>query len=178
MDGGATDARRAANAVASACRRAAATATVIGRRQRGRHVHRSRDVSCSNSGSQHPDRSDVLTARQPVERHWTAASAPAGSTVRRLAAHLGRAAEPQSLRPLRSADAQAACAALRSHRGHASRQWHTRAVHRNQACGGARLVAERRNVAAACCADAGAALLRAESVRSKPRSLGRVRMSG
>src|SRR5439155_809958 len=84
-------------------------------------------------GRQHPDRSDVLAARQPLERHWTAARAPAGSTVRRLAAHLGRAAEPQPLRPLRSADAQAAGAALRPHRDHAPRQWRTRAVHRNQA---------------------------------------------
>ena len=173
----AADARAAAHAVARARAGGRPAAAVARRRERRRHVHRPLDVPDPDAVRQHPDRSDVLGACEPRLVRRTAAGAPAGRAVRRSAADLGRAAQPQPLRPLRSARR---CARLesrwRSARGHA--RWETRGCCGRCGSGASRSSTGGRRAAAspvADHADAGAAFLGAHAVRSQPRTVGRLR---
>src|SRR6185503_18680657 len=104
--GSAADAARAASTVAGAYRRADTTAAGARRRRRGRHLHRSLDLSDSDGGREHPDRPDVFPACRAAERARAAARSAAGCAVRRPAAHRDDPAESQPLRSLRSAYAR------------------------------------------------------------------------
>ena len=155
----------------STSRRAAAGAR---RRRCRRHVHRSRDVSDSDAGREHPDRSDVLAACRSAELDRAAAGAAAGACRSTTCRRSRRCCSATTTTTTAICDASAARRAVRSARRHAAGERALRAVGRHSACRGARLVAGGEGVAAADHADAGAALLRADAVRSKPGAVGRL----
>ena len=133
----------AAGAVAVACAGdAAASAATRGRRCR-RHVHRPLVVSHPDAARQSADRSGVSERASPLTFIGPRRVRAPGGAVRRPPADLGRAPEPQSLRPLRLAHAAGARTPFTSARGHAARQSTIVEVGRRRPGRRARLVAGR-----------------------------------
>src|SRR5262249_12541051 len=116
-----------------------------------------------------------LAAGWTVEPARAAARPTAGGTLRGFAPGVDGAAQPQPLRPLRSADAAQAGRALRSARGDAARERPPRTLGWPSPRRGARLVAAGGIDAAAGHADARVPLFRADAVRSQPRAVGQLR---